>query len=84
MVAKVFVIKLVDCCVRTIFIAVKRHACLRSTSQPESIIHATIIAIESSQSSLQSIKSFAIIVMVELLVYVTIIPGELALLPSSL
>jgi len=76
-VAKVFAIELVDCCVRAIFVAVERHACSRSSSRPESIVRVAIVAIERSRSSSRSIKSFAIIVAVKLLVHVTFVAAEL-------
>jgi hypothetical protein len=83
-VVKVFAIKLVDCCVHAIFIAVEWRACLRSSLRPESIVHMTIVMIEHLRSSLQSIKSFMIIVAVKLLAHATIIAAELVLLRSSL
>ena len=82
-VVKVFTIGLVDCCVRAIFIAVKRHACSRSSTRPESIIRMTIVAIKRLRLSLQLIKSFAIIIAVELLVRMTFVAAELALSRSS-
>jgi hypothetical protein len=78
-VTKVFAIKLVDCCVHAIFVAVEWCACSRSALRPESIVRVTIIAIEHLISSSQSIKSFAIIVAVKLLVRATFVAAELLL-----
>ena len=78
-VTKVIAIGLVDSCVHAIFIAVEPRACSRSSSRLESIVCATIVAIKCLPLSSRSIKSFAIIGAVKLLVCVTFVAAELAL-----